>query len=298
MNYTACYPYRSIAARDSFFAYYDSLAAREWPIPSEERMVPTSCGETFVRITGPSGAQPLVLLPGAVTTSLMWAPNIEAFSTVCRTFAVDQIGDLGRTACTAPMRRFSDLFAWLNELFDGLGLGNAVNLAGISYGGGLTAQYALHFPERLRKAVLLAPGATVLRLKAAFLMRLTLSAIASRWCLPPTIRWMFSDMARKDPVWIDKTLEQLFIGMRSLQPRTLPIPPVLTDAEWAGFKIPALFLVGEHETIYSAEKAVRHLKRVAPQVTAEIIPGAGHDLTFAQAETVNRKIMEFLQQPA
>jgi hypothetical protein len=29
-------------------------------------------------------------------------------------------------------------------------------------------------------------------------------------------------------------------------------------------------------------------------VIAEIIPGAGHDLTIAQAEMVDRKIVEFL----
>jgi pimeloyl-ACP methyl ester carboxylesterase len=62
---------------------------------------------------------------------------------------------------------------------------------------------------------------------------------------------------------------------------------VWTDAEWGSLRVPALFLVGEHEAIYSAEKAVRRLKRVAPQVTAEIIPGAGRDLTVAQAAMVN-----------
>ena len=55
-----------------------------------------------------------------------------------------------------------------------------------------------------------------------------------------------------------------------------------------------LFLVGEHEVIYSAVRAVRRLRRVAPQVTAEIIPGAGHDLTFAQPALVNRKILDFV----
>jgi pimeloyl-ACP methyl ester carboxylesterase len=57
-----------------------------------------------------------------------------------------------------------------------------------------------------------------------------------------------------------------------------------------------LFLAGENEVIYSAKKAVRRLMRVAPQVTAEIIPGAGHDFTIVQAEMVNRKVLDFLAQ--
>lgn len=296
MSPSAYYPYRSPAVRDSFLAYYDSLAAQEWPVVSEQRMVPTSYGQTFARITGPTGAPPLVLLPGAVTTSLMWAPNIQALSETYRTVAVDQIGDIGRTTCTRPVRCFNDLFTWLNELFDGLRLGPGINLAGMSFGGGLAAQYALHFPERLGRAVLLAPGATVLRLRTGFMARLIFAGIASRWYLPRLVRWMFADMARQDPQWVDATLELLFTSMRSLQRRQIPVPPVLTDAEWGGLSVPTLFLVGEHEIIYSPHKAVRRLKRVAPQIRVEVIPGAGHDLTFAQAQTVNRKILEFLRQ--
>ncbi len=295
MTTSAYYPYRSEAARDSCFAYLDSLAARQWPLASEARTVPTTYGETFVRIHGPTAAPPLVLLPGATATSLMWAPNIESLATAYRTFAVDQIGEFGKSICIKPIRSMNDLTAWLNELFDALGLLSGVSLVGMSYGGALATHYALRFPERLNKIVLLAPGATVLRPPAEFWLRLMLAAIDRRRGLPPFIRWIFADVARNDPQWIDTTLEQLFIGMRSLQRHKTPIPPVLTDAEWGSLKPPALFLVGEHEVIYSAEKAVRRLKRVAPAVTTEIIPGAGHDFTIAHPALVDQKILEFFE---
>lgn len=296
MSIPTYYPYRSAAVRDSVIAYYDSLAARVWPVASEERIAPTSYGQTFVRITVPAEAPPLVLLPGAAATSLMWAPNIQALSEAYRTYAVDQVGETGRSTCTQPVRSLDDLLRWLDELFDALQLGAGINLAGLSYGGALAAQYALHFPRRLNKAVLLAPGNTVLRLSTQSIVRLSLAAIASRWCLPSLAGWMFADMARKDPKWLEATLEELSMNMRSLQPRKVPIPPVVADAEWAGLQVPTLFLVGEHETIYSAGKAVRRLNRVAPRIRTEVIPGAGHDLTFVQAETVNRIILDFLQQ--
>ncbi|WP_321476907.1 alpha/beta hydrolase [uncultured Paludibaculum sp.] len=294
MSVPAYYPYRSLAVRDEYFAHYDSLAARDWPVVSEERMVPTSGGATFVRISGPSGAPPLVLLPGAGATSLMWAPNVRSLSQAYRTFAVDQMGELGRSTCTQPVRNLDDLVRWLDELFDGLELSGGINLAGLSYGGALTAQYALRFPKRLRKAILLAPGATVLRLGAGFVIHLVLAAVASRRGLPLLFRWLFEDMIRKDPAWLDATLKEIFILMHELQRRKTPIPPVISDAEWGGLSVPTLFLVGEHEKIYSARKAVERLKRVAPQVRSTIVPGAGHDLTFVQADVVNRLIIEFL----
>lgn len=163
------------------------------PLPSQERTVPTAYGPTFVRISGPTSAPPIVLLPGAATPSLMWVPNIQALSAEYHTFAVDQIGDFGQSICTKPLRQYNDLLAWLNELLDALDLRGGVNLVGISFGGALAAEYALHFPGRLNKVV-------------------------------------------------------------------------------------------------------RRLKRVAFQGSAEIVPGARHDLTFVQAARVNQKILEFLKQ--
>jgi len=83
--------------------------------------------------------------------------------------------------------------------------------------------------------------------------------------------------------------------MQSVQRHKTPMPPVLTDTEWGSLRTPTLFVAGENEVIYSAKKAVRRLKRVAPQVTTEIIPGAGHDLTFVQTAMVNERILRFLK---
>jgi pimeloyl-ACP methyl ester carboxylesterase len=296
MNTADYYPYRTAVARELCVRYLDGLAAKEWPIVSEERMIPTRFGATFVRISGPAAAPALVLLHGAGATSLMWSPNIEALSREYRTFAVDQIGEFGKSVCVKPVRTLQDLVAWLDELIASLKGRDRVNLAGMSYGGALAAQYALQFPERLKKVVLLAPGATVLRPPTKFWLRLIALGITRRRGLPTFFRWIFPVMARTDPKWIDSTIELLSLNMRSVQRHRTPIPPVLIDTEWRGLRPPTLFLVGEHEVIYSAENAVHRLKRVAPQVTAQIIPGAGHDLTFAQAATVNERVLRFLKE--
>lgn len=295
MHTAEYYPYRSAAARELCFRYLDDLAAKVWPVTSEERMVPTTFGETFVRISGPPGAPWLVLLHGAGATSLMWAPNIEALSKEYRTVAVDQIGEFGRSVCTRPARTLDDLMAWLDGLIRGVEARERVGLAGMSYGGALAAQYGVRFADRVAKLVLLAPGATVLRTSAEFWARLLALAIVRKRGLRSFFRWVFADMASKDPAWIDEIAEQLALSARSVERHRVPMPPVMTDGEWGGLLPATLFLAGEHEVIYSAERAVRRLKRVAPQVTAEIIPGAGHDLIASQAAIVNERILEFLK---
>ena len=296
MNTADYYPYRTAEARDLCFRYLDGLAARQWPVESEERMVPTSFGATYVRVSGPTGAPMIVLLHGASATSLMWSPNIGALSREYRTVAVDQTGEFGKSRCGRLVRTLEDLVQWLHELIGNLEGQERVSLAGMSYGGALAAQYALHFPERLDKVILLAPGATVLRPPAEFWIRLAGLAIGRQRGLRAFFRWIFADMARTDPAWIDATIEQLSLNMRSIQRHREPIPPVLTDEQWGSLRVRTLFLVGEHEVIYSAEKAVRRLQRVAPMVTAEIIPGAGHDLTFVQTAAVNERMLRFLKE--
>ena len=63
---------------------YDNRAEK-WPVVSETRVVDTSYGKTLLRISGPSGAPPLVLLHGIGGNSMQWIPNIAALSENYRT---------------------------------------------------------------------------------------------------------------------------------------------------------------------------------------------------------------------
>ena len=162
-----------------YLALYDE-AADSWPVTSECRMVDTSYGQTFVRISGPVNAPPLVLLPGSVHCSLMWRPNIESLSQCHRAYAVDTLintGCVGRSVYTRSIKSPDGAADWLDELFSALELEDSINLAGMSYGGWLTSQYALHSPDRLNRIVLLAPAATVVPVRLGFYIRALLPGL-------------------------------------------------------------------------------------------------------------------------
>jgi pimeloyl-ACP methyl ester carboxylesterase len=96
---------------------------------------------------------------------------------------------------------------------------------------------------------------------------------------------------------LDEEVDAAFVRMRCYKPIRLVNPTVLADEELQSIQVPAFFLVGENERIYSAQKAIQRLHKVAPQIKAEVIPNAGHDLTIVQTEKVNTKVLEFLKQP-
>ena len=109
--------------------------------------------------------------------------------------------------------------------------------------------------------------------------------------------WLLADWAKQNKASqkaLDAEIDGAILGLRSFKPRQLVKPTVLTDSELQAIKADVLFMVGENEKLYSAHKAVQRLHKIAPHFTAEIIPDAGHDFTYVQADMVNAKILEFL----
>jgi pimeloyl-ACP methyl ester carboxylesterase len=58
---------------------------------------------------------------------------------------------------------------------------------------------------------------------------------------------------------------------------------------------PTLVLIGEQESLLDPVAAVRRAKQLIPRVQAELIPQAIHDLPVSRAETVNQRVLAFLE---
>jgi pimeloyl-ACP methyl ester carboxylesterase/TM2 domain-containing membrane protein YozV len=297
-NFSPPHPFRSEKAQTVFLNQYDKRAA-QWPVESETMMVKSQYGKTFVRISGPKQAPPLVLLHGGPSNSLQWIYNIEALSRNYRTFAIDIIIGTGRSITSRSIDKTSELITWLDEILTNLGLENNINMMGLSYGGWITSQYALARQNRLNKVILIAPAGTVSPLSMKWIKYAVLSIIPHRHFIKNFFCWLLPDFVKKNREDLSKFIDESFLSMRCFKPVKLLNPTVLTAAEWEQIRTPVLFLIGENEKIYSriATDVIRHINTVAPRVRTEMIPRAGHDLTFVQAELVNRTVLEFLEYP-
>jgi pimeloyl-ACP methyl ester carboxylesterase len=301
-NYSAlppCYPFKTEAAQQRYHAYYDERA-KEWPAGSEARTIATSYGKTYVRICGQETAPTLVLLPSGFASSLIWLPNAEGLVPHFRIFAVDNIYDVGRSVNTRPVVDAEDLTQWLDELFTALELGDSINVMGLSFGGWLAAQYALRHQDRLRGVVLAAPVATVMPLPGEWAWRGIIGSLPPhRFFMTHFLTdWMCQDLVKKGDDLSKRMLENwmsdALMAMECFSFRMPIAPTVLTDAELRSLTIPVLFLVGEHEVVYPAEKAVHRLNTVAPRIVTEVIRNASHDLTISQTRIVNSRATLFL----
>jgi pimeloyl-ACP methyl ester carboxylesterase len=271
-----------------------------WPVPSETQLIETPSGQTFVRTSGSHTDPPLILLPGSKGTSLTWIPNIASLSARYRTYAIDSIYDFGLSVSRRNLKKPEDLLTWLDEVLTVLSPDVPVNLMGLSYGGWLASQYAHRFPERVNKVALLAPAVTILPVSFALLLRATLTIIPIQDFRRQFYYWLLQDSVQSgetDKAYVDEAVADWAAAERCFKPFPMIPANILADKTLKNFKVPCLFLWGEHEKMYSAHKAVSRIQRVAPQIKAEVIPHAGHDLWFVQADLVTKRILEFLEKP-
>jgi pimeloyl-ACP methyl ester carboxylesterase len=295
-----CYPFRSARTRDRYLAFYDDRAARRWPAASEDRTVRTNQGETFVRVSGPADAPPLVLLPGVRTNSRGWSPMIAGLSRAYRTYAVDPIYDIGRSVSVRPIVSRDDVMAWLDRLLDALDLPSGVNLMGASLGSHVAAEYAMHAPERLSKVVWLSMAGVVsppnMFVAAPIL---SMCVIPSKTTMAIPWRWMFPHAARSTGLaraMFDDSVEEmvLFLKCCRMTPPPSGLMRVLSDSELRGMEVPILYIAGADERICSTALAVERLAAVAPDIETSVVPDAAHDACWVQPDTINSRVMEFL----
>jgi len=293
------HPFRSAKAKSEYYDLY-MKRSEEWPVPSETRLIDTPSGQTFVRVSGNVTAPPLILLPGSQGTSLTWIPNIAILSAHYRTYALDSIYDFGLSISRQKIKKPSDLVVWLHEVLNTLVPENAVSLLGLSYGGWLISQYALRFPERLNKVVLLDPAATVLPVSFTLILRALLTLVPFPNFSKQFYYWLLRDTVQSGEIgkaYVDEAVADWSVARRCFGPLPMVPATVLSDKSLMDFPVPCLVMIGENEKVYSAQKAVQRLNRIAPQIRTDSIQNAGHDAWVVKADLVTRKILDFLHEP-
>ena len=279
--------YTTPEGRAQYLAAYEAMFSL-WEVPYEAIDVKTKYGTTHINASGPADGYPLVLLHAAVLSSTVWFTNIAELSAKHRVYAVDVIGDAGKSVADRLMMKRTDYAQWLREVFDGLNI-ESCDLLGHSYGGWLTLNMALAYPDRLRKIVLLAPAASFYPL--GFITKLIL--YLAEFKIRPPARTLLKVAASKGTVLEETFVHHMEMVSRYCLPATM-FPTVYTNEELKQIDLPALLLIGAGEKIYNPKKAIERAQRWMPELSAEIIPEAGHILIMDQPEIINVRILKFL----
>jgi len=248
---------------------YESALER-WPVPYERINVSTRHGETFVIACGPISASPLILLHGAGTNSAIWGANIADFSRDFRVYAVDLLGEAGKSAPNRPAWDGPAYAEWLEDVLDALHINQAI-LVGISQGAWTALKFAVSRPERVEKLVLMCPGG-IIPDRTSFIFRAIGLSLLGEWGTKKLVQMLYGDQPMPDGV------EEIIVQMmRNFKPR-LGILPIFSDDELRRLTMPTLLIGGTADVMRDIPKAAARLEKFIPQLTVIIIPGAGHVL--------------------
>jgi pimeloyl-ACP methyl ester carboxylesterase len=281
--------YASPEVKKQFMTIYDEKM-KEWPVPYEDVFLDTAYGPVHVIVSGPEDAPPLLLLHASGVAGWSWKYNVAGLSEKYRTYAIDLIGDAGKSEFNSLdqiMETGQDQARLYTEITDKLGVEKAY-VAGASEGGFIGSNYALHAPERVEKLVLLGPmgyaGATQSIMRIMLAQFFPLKPIQES-----TFRWAFSD---------SDVLEEDFgewfrlLMSESTPKKVAPLP--LPAEERQRIQVPVLFVFGEKDNLVGDPQAASDLVQDMPDVQVKIVD-AGHLMAAELPQQVNEIMLAFFE---
>ncbi len=280
----------SAAHRSAYWAAYDASLGL-WPIPHESQYVETTYGTTHVIVSGRAGGEPILMLHAASLSATQWYLQASDLGVEHSLFAVDIMGDIGRSTQVQPIHSRADAAAWLAEVLDGLGIDGAV-FVGSSFGGFLSTNLAVLNPSRVRALVLLAPAATLRPFSPGANLLIRLGSLIP---LPATVKPGLKGMM--DGGLPDaRIVRQMEVGVAGFRyDRAGIFPYEIPDAELQGIGCPTLVFIGDRERIYDPEKAAARARRLINGAEVELLPQLGHLPGMQRPDLVNPRIVSFLK---
>src|SRR5262245_14070741 len=258
-------------------SFLAGLAATALPAPAAEvtsGRVPVEGGSLYFESAGEGPV--VVLVHDGLVASVSWKPALERLAPYCHAVAYDRRG-CGKSD-PAP-EKYSDV-SDLDAVVRSTGA-RAVAIAGCSYGGQLTIDYALEHPERVSALVLVGPVVSGMPQAGHFLERNSrnfapwsvsgdLDASIESWINDPYLiapadaagRARFAEMLRADPWAIRGTIH--------------PTPPEKPALPRLGtLRLPALIVTGESD-IPEVHAHCGAIEAGLPASRRVVLPGAGH----------------------
>ncbi|WP_410617084.1 alpha/beta fold hydrolase [Amycolatopsis sp. lyj-109] len=264
--------FKDARSEERYLAAYDEIAAH-WPVPVRDLDIATRYGPTRVRASGAAGP-PIVLLPGVMGTSLSWYPHVADLAARHRVYAVDTIGEPGRSRQTRPATTGEDCAAWLGELLDGLGH-EEVLLAGVSRGGWLALNLAVRTSARIAGVVAIEPAGFA-PIGWSFIW----------WSMREIATW-FDPRPRAA---VRRTLRPLLFGGLKYRAHH-PQDYVFTDEQLRAIAVPVRLVLGGRSVIHPARDVEQRVKALNPLLDVEIVSRATHALPLQRPELVTARIL-------
>jgi pimeloyl-ACP methyl ester carboxylesterase len=257
-----------------------------WPQPNCQIHVSTRQGETFVIACGKDDAPPVMMLHGAGSNSAMWLAFARAWAPIFKLYAVDLIGEPGRSAGSRPSLKSDAHALWLDDVRQALRI-DRFAMVGASLGGWVSLDYATRHPERIERLVLLVPGG-VGRQRRSLLFKVLPLLLLGEWGRKAAMKIALGPGTAQAAAGQQPYMDYLRLVHRHFRSRMEPLP-MFSDATLQHLKMPVLAVLGGKDAILNSAETRRRLALNVPHAELEYFADVGHGI-FAE----KTGILEFL----
>ena len=272
---------------DEFFSAYDRVL-RKWPADTQAIDVNTVHGTTRINACGLVDGPALVLLPGAGATSTVWFANVEALSQRYRVYAVDLMGDVGRSVPgQQSIDSVDELLNWVTAVLDELKLPTAA-LCGHSYGAMIALAYALRNATRVDALTLLDPNACFGSMSPRYLLHALPILLSPNETRQRRFVGWETDGLELDSDWLDV----LALGAAHFPTAKTIVPKRPKPAAFEGFNVRTTVVLAGKGKVHNASKIEAAVRAVLPDARIAILDGATHHtLPMHPAAEVNEILL-------
>jgi pimeloyl-ACP methyl ester carboxylesterase len=249
-------------------------------------------GRSTVIMHGGDGP-PFVYLHSTVGESSMWLPFYQSWAKQFHVYVPTHPG-FGQSGGFDQIDSIEDMAFHYVELFDALGLGE-INLGGVSLGGWIAAEFAVRWPERVRRLwIANAPGLWVEEQPLPDLFRLIQNQEQMRSLLFHDPHGHMADLVmggKPDDEKILSVYQSLTVLARLVWER--PYDPKLA-ARLHRIQCPTLLVWGEHDRLVPPAYGEAYKKHI-PHAELKRIPDCGHLLMFEREAAFAEMVAKFCQ---
>jgi pimeloyl-ACP methyl ester carboxylesterase len=283
---------RADAGHAVAFTPVNAAAQAGLPTPKET----TVFGQKIQYVDVGSGPV-VVLLHGLGGNSLNWAFNFAALSQKFRVIAPDLIG-FGRSDKPLINYRVQTYADFLDKFLEGLNVERA-SLVGNSMGGWIAALYALKYPKRVERVVLV-DAAGFAPPKEFDLSTLSGLNPSTREQTRYLMNLVFFNPAFKAEANVDATLAARIAAgdgytIQSLVESIYRNEDML-DGKLAGIKQPTLIIWGREDGLTPLAREGEKFKRELPSAQFVVFDSCGHVPQVEKAAEFNAAVLKFLSQ--